>query len=241
MLLLVFLFLAFVLILFLWGGSMVLQGWLYQDPAERMPQRAAVCGASLALFLTLWCFIDSRTGGKYDTIFEFTPYDVSDHDSFDAIMTDANGNESKSTYRKRSGTGGATTDFVDTNNQPWKKVTSDKMCVAVEIRDKDKPEAVRFNATLDPKGNLVGDSTQLRYVDAGGRYTTASTLGRVYRRKLGLLIGNIILNLVHLLLWWAALWYGMRFLFWYAFGLAVALWVFIMLAVMPVLFSFMRG
>lgn len=245
MLLVVFLLLAFVLTLFLWGGAMLLQGWLYQDPAERMPLRAAVSGTIMAGFLTFWCLLNAHSGGKYDTLFEFTPMELVDHDAFDSVMKKANGDETIVHYTKRSGGTGVTTDFVDGKGQSWKKNTADSMAVAILIQDKDKSEPVRFNANLEHKKEADGVTrpvfpsqlTELRYTDAAGRYMSPDSLGRVYRKKSGLLYANLLLNTFHFLLWWMVLWYGLRFSLWHACGLAFAMWLFVMLAAQPVLFS----
>lgn len=251
----VFVVLAFVLILFLWGGSMLMQGWWYQLPAERMPLRAAVSGSLLALFLTLWCMLDARSGGgKYDTLFEFTPVESTDYDAFDCIMKRANGEEAAPVrYQKQAGSKGTTTDFIDANRQAWKRNTSDSMAVAILIQEKDKPEPTRFNANLEPQKNAKGEvqkdaegkpilgfpreAVGLRFVDSTGRYMTVDSLGRVYRRKAGVLYANLALNAMHFLLWWLVLWLGMRFSVWHAFSLAFALWFFTMVAVQPVLFN----
>ena len=93
---------------------------------------------------------------------------------------------------------------------------------------------MRFKANLDAKGNLP---SQLVYTDDSGRYMDAGSLGRVYRRKSGVLFANIFLNALHFVLWWMALWIGMRFGIWHAFGFAFVLWLFFMLVIQPVLFA----
>ncbi len=251
----VFVLLAFVLILFLWGGSMVMQGWWYESPAERLPLRAAVAGSLLALFLTLWCMLDARSGGgKYDTLFEFTPVESTDYDAFDCIMKRSNGQEAPPVhYQKQPGSKGTTTDFIDANRQAWKRNTSDSMAVAILIQEKDKAEPTRFDANLEPQKNAKGEvqkdpegkpvlgfppeSVGLRFIDSSGRYMTVDSLGRVYRRKTGVLYANLALNAIHFFLWWLVLWLAMRFSVWHAFSLAVALWFFTMVAVQPVLFN----
>jgi hypothetical protein len=236
-LVLIFVLLAFALVLVLWGGSMLLQGWLYQAPANHMPIRAAAGGTALAVFITLWCVLYQNNPGKYDTLFEFSPEEVTDFDAFDAVMKKKDGKETVVHFHKRPGAKGSTNDFTDDKGQPWKKNTSDSMCAAILLREKDKAEPTRFAANLDDKGNFPRELGQLRYTDEAGRFMSADSLGRVYRRKTGVLFANILLNLVHFLLWWAVLWIGMRFSIWHAFGLALALWLFTMLAVQPVLFK----
>ena len=142
----VFVLLAFVLILLLWGGSMVLQGWLYQNPADHLPIRAAAGGTAIAVFLTLWCYLDSRSGGKYDTLFEFSPEEIVDYDAFDTVMKGTGDDETVVHYTKRVGTKGATADFFDAKGQPWKRNTSDTMAVAILIKEKDKPEPTRLQS-----------------------------------------------------------------------------------------------
>jgi hypothetical protein len=234
---LIFALLAFALVLLLWGGSMLLQGWLYQAPADRMPLRAAAGGVALAAFLTFWCLLDARNPGKYDTLFEFSPLEITDHDSFDSVMRKTNGSETVTRYHREPGGRGTTNDFMDDRGQHWRKNTSEAMAVEIRVKEKDKPEPARFKANLDEKGNFPKELTQLRYTDADGRYMSADTLGRVYRRKTGVLFANIFLNAAHFLLWWAVFWLGMRFSIWHACGLSLVMWLFVMVALQPVLFN----
>ena len=57
----------------------------------------------MAAFLTIWCLIDARSGGKYDTLFEFSPMEITDHDSFDSVMKFANGQETIVHFHKQPG------------------------------------------------------------------------------------------------------------------------------------------
>jgi hypothetical protein len=238
---LIFLLLAFVLILLLWGGSMLAQGWLYQQPADRMPIRAAAGGLVMASFLTLWCWIDSKNPGKYDTLLEFSALEVTDHESFDCVMKKRNGEETVTTFKKAAGSKGATGDFADAKGHHWKKNTSDSMAVAILIHEKDKSEPTRFNAVLDKDGNFTStEQSQIRYTDDSGRYMDADSLGRVYRRKTGVLIANIFLNFLHFALWCVVLWVGLRYSFWHAIGIAIMMFTFFMVAVQPVLFNQVR-
>ena len=236
----VFALLAFAIILFLWGGSLLMQGWLYQNPADHLPIRAVAAGVLLSGFLAFWCFLDTRNPGKYDTLFEFSPVEVTDHDSFETAMQKAAGEERILVYKKRPGSRGSTIDFSDEKGHSWVKNTSDSKAVAVLIRDKDKPEPTRFKANLDDKGNFPRDLSQLKYTDEAGRWMTADSLGRVHRHKTGVLLANILLNAIHFLLWWMALWVGLRFNIWHALGFGSCLWIFFLLIVQPVRFSLLR-
>jgi hypothetical protein len=236
-LVIVFIVLAFVLILFLWGGTMLLQGWLYQDVADRLPIRAAACGTVMAGFLTIWCLIDLRSGGKYDSLLEFSPMEITEHDSFETVMKRANGEETIVRYQKRGGGKGSTSDFLDAKGQHWKKNTNDSIAAAILLHEKDVPTPARFTANLDAKGNFPAELTSLRYTDPAGRYMNADTLGRVYRKKSGVLFANIFLNLFLFVLWWMIFWLGLRFAIWHGFGLALVLWLPFVIAIQPLLFN----
>jgi hypothetical protein len=245
-LVLIFFALAFVFILLLWGGSMVLQGYLYQGPADKLPIRAAACGAVMALFLTLWCAIDRATPGKYETLFDFSPQEVTEIDAFESVMVSESGDEKRILFRRKPGTAGATRDFYndgdskDEKGKPWIKNTSERKTVAILAYEKDKSEPTRFNANLDEKGNFPRDLADLRFTDTNGRWITADSLGHIYRSKLGTLFWNLLLNLLHLILWAVVLWLGMRFNFWHAVGLGLVMWLFMMIAVQPMLFKLGR-
>jgi hypothetical protein len=249
-LVLIFFVLAFIFILLLWGGGMLLQGYLYQGPADRLPIRAAASGATMALFLTLWTALDRANPGKYETLFDFSPQEVTEIDAFESVMKSKSGDETRVLYRRKVGSGGATKDFFndgeikDEKGKPWIKNTSERMTVAILVREKDKNEPTRFNANLEKneKGEDIfpRDLTQLRYTDGSGRWLTADSLGHVYRRKTGVLLANLSLNLAHLMLWAAVLWFGMRFNLWHAIGLALVVWIFLMIAIQPLLFKLAR-
>src|SRR5438046_250606 len=68
-----------------WGGGMVAQGYLYNQPADRFPLRAAAAALLVGIFLTLWCWLDKRSPGKYDTFFDFAPYETRTYDEFEAV------------------------------------------------------------------------------------------------------------------------------------------------------------
>ncbi|MBX9584133.1 MAG: hypothetical protein K2X87_27865, partial [Gemmataceae bacterium] len=58
--LLTFALVAAALFVLFWGGSLLAQGYLYQQPAEYLPARAAVAAAVVAGFLTFWVWLDKQ-------------------------------------------------------------------------------------------------------------------------------------------------------------------------------------
>jgi len=54
------------------------------------------------------------------------------------------------------------------------------------------------------------------------------------------LFAALLLNGLHFVLWWMVLWLALRYTIWHAFGLAFVLWLFLMVAVQPVMFGMTR-
>src|SRR5262249_17534024 len=84
-LLLILVLTTFVLFAIFLGGSIVAQGYLYQAPADRLPVRAIAAAVLVGAFLTIWTLIDKRSPRKYDTFFEFAPYETSTFDEMEAV------------------------------------------------------------------------------------------------------------------------------------------------------------
>src|SRR5262245_16710166 len=88
------------------GGGLVAQGYLYQNPADRMPIRALAAAALVAGFVTFWVWIDQRAPGRYNTFFEIRGESTKEFDEFEAVRwmaaggkvhIDANGNYTETT------------------------------------------------------------------------------------------------------------------------------------------------
>ena len=84
---LTFLILTVSLIALLLAVTIFLQGYLYQQPTEQLPLRAAVAGLAVALFITFWTYVNTRAVGdnKYGTFFDFNATATKDVTEFEAI------------------------------------------------------------------------------------------------------------------------------------------------------------
>jgi len=246
-LLLTLLILTAVLTAIFWGGSLLLQAWWYNVPASKLGLRSVGAALGVALFFTFWCWVDRKSPGKYSTLFEFSRYETEDFDKLTSVRKSATRDDSgkwklgdretKTAFTMKSG-GRGTTDYFDKNNNQWKRSDTDGgMVVALLILEKDKDQPTRFNAELDPKtGGFPQEG--VRFVEErGSRYIEGSHIGRVVRSRGSLVILNLLLNLAHFLVWLAAIWLGLRFTFWHAFGLAAGMWLAMTLVVLPVLFQ----
>jgi hypothetical protein len=109
------------------------------------------------------------------------------------------------------------------------------------IQEKDKDQPTRFNAQFDPQtGGFSAEG--VRFVEErGSRYIDSGHIGHVIKSRGSLVFMNVLLNLVHFAVWLAAIWFGLRFNFWHAFGLAGIMWLLMTLAVVPILFQQTRA
>jgi hypothetical protein len=157
------------------GGTLVAQGYLYQAPVDRLPLRALLGALLVAVFITIWVWIDKRHPRKYDTFFEFAPYETKTFDEFEAIRwmsydgatfkKDASGNKVETTVKCKRGVGAKANSFFDeATGDEFKLNTSTAMTVALKLIPDPKhddvtppiPEATPTpKQKTEPKGEAV--------------------------------------------------------------------------------------
>lgn len=219
-----------------WGGTLLLQGYLYSLPPERLPLRAGIGAAVMTVFLSFWVHLDQESPDTYNTFFEFAAEDIIEFDQVTAVKRNRIGQESQVVYRLKAG-GRRTIDYVDSTGQPFARNTPDSMVVAVLIEQDD--QQIRLDAPLDDKGRFQPDEDgRIVYSEAeGDRYMTDFAIGKLIDPKLGRVFANLLLNLVHFLLWFVVFWLALRFQWPHALGLAAIFGFAAMLLLMPVLFD----
>lgn len=238
------------------GGSIVAQGYFYQAPADRLPLRALGAAALVGLFLTCWTWIDKRNPGKYDTFFEFAPYQTTTFDEMEAVRwvspdgsklkVDASGNPSEVGVKFRRGVGAKANEFFEEKTgesfhlQGVDKASSlSYMTAAVKLRPAPDAEPVRFNAQLEKDKRTYAKNIEGRRFteERGSRYVQAEQLGVLYVPSNTTVFFALVLNLLHFVVWFAAFWAVLQFTRGHAFVLAVAFGMASMLLVMPLLFK----
>jgi hypothetical protein len=240
-LLLTFAGLTFGLTVALWGLGMFLQGYVYSEPAGRMPLRAALGGLILGGFLTFWVYANTRAEGKdrYGTLFEFNPVTTKGFDEFTAVRRyrpagDKKEAVEKSVTFKRSG-GGTTAPFKDADGKDFTLNTADYLVVALELKESDV--TATFNADLDDKGKYkpgkVFRDRNRRYIEFG----QSNTPSAIHAPSRGAFAGAVLLNLLNFVIWFAVFWPVMRFTAGHAVGLALVVGGVTMLVLMPLLFE----
>ncbi len=239
-LVLILLLVGVVLAGFLWIGSLFLQGYIYNEPAEGLPWRAAAAGGALMVFLAVWCLLDYRLAAPgaeelpLDTLWNFSATEYYPAKPFTQFWSVKNGQEILYTRRQ---SGQYQTQYFDGNNQPWSRESNG--LVEALILD-ENGQKVRFK--LDLPGGRFKPNEPAVYREEGGRRVLKDTdvnqgALQFTRFRTGLYLANVVLNLLFLVLWFACLWLLLRFQWSHALGLALALWLGVSLIALPPLFS----
>jgi hypothetical protein len=232
---LLFVGLTLILGAILWFVGVALQGWLYNDLANRLPLRALAGGAALALFMTAWCAIYRADPGRFDTLTNFKT-EVLDgvYDEFQSVRKVGDEERKPARFVRR----GESNDFESPETRKlWARSDADGMVVALLIKERGKEEPTRFVPNLNPNGTYLPPDETRYEADGGRRYMDHVALGKVYRVRSFAYIGNFFANFLHLTLWIVVLWLVMRFALGHAIGIGLALWALAMLVVQPALFG----
>jgi hypothetical protein len=258
MLLIILVLVTLVLFALFLGGSLLAQGYFYQQPADRLPLRALAAALLVGSFVTVWVMIDRGAPKKYDTFFEFAPYETKEFTEFEAIRwvspdgtrlkVDASGNpiEVVAKFKKAAGSKSA---FVEEGTDlPFQLSSSGRsgdsyMTVAIRARPDPDAEPVRFNIQLkDDKRSTVktygtGPEGRKFTEEKGSRYVQADQLGVVYVPSTLAVALALLLNLLHFLIWFLAFWLILQFTRGHSFLLMTVFALVTMLVVMPLLFE----
>ena len=212
-------------------GTAILQGLWYSEPVEGLPWRAAASGAAIGLFFAAWAGLESWAPGRYDSLFLFTPRETQTFDQFWSVQKSDRGIR-EILYKRTRGDRG-TTVFVDAEQRPWRR-SDEGMMIAIIVEENG--ERKRFDAELAADGAFnVADGRPLRFVEVGGsRSMTENALGQITTMRYGLLAGNLLWNLMHLLVWFLCLWLLLQFQWPHALMLAALSWLVFSLTVWPI-------
>ena len=239
-----------------WGGGMIAQGYFYQQPADRMPIRAAIGALLVGAFVTIWVWIDKRSPGRYDTFFDFAPERTVEFTEFEAVRwvttgdgqtfkTDASGNPVEVTVHYKRSAGGKGSRFLeDKSGEPFTAVGStgstQYMTGAIRVKAEGDAEPVRYNALIeeDPRTKMKTYTNQRRYVEQkGDRYIEEQQLGTLFVPSSKTVVVSLLLNVLLFVIWMAAFWPILRFSFTHALIMTAVFGLMTMLLVMPLLFK----
>jgi hypothetical protein len=230
-LVLVLLLVWFVLSVILAAWTLWFQGYIYSEPAGEVWWRAPAAGTALTLFLVLWVVLDYKSvtpgsgeqaHGRYRELQSFSYSEDLPHYK---QLTIINRDGKEQTFElKRTSRGG---EEYRSGNTPLPS-RPDKIIVT------EDGEKVVFEPDRDARGIFkVGPDNLLHFHDNRGREMVEGYLGQVSIRHTSWLLGNFVLNFLHLVVWWLCLWLLLRFQWSHALGLAVVFWGVTTLFVLP--------
>jgi hypothetical protein len=253
-LLLVSALLAVALFALLWGGSLIAQGYLYQQPADRLPVRAVVASLLITLFMAFWIWIDKNNPGKYDTFFEFAPYSTTTFSEFEAVRwspvvaqkgkieihKDEKGNPIEKSVKFKRAPGSKGEFHEEGTNHPFILNDAQMMTAALVLKPDDGGNPARFKAELkkdDRTGNVTYTGERRFLEENGSRYVRSDQIGVLYVPSTTVVVLSLLLNFLLFVVWLAALWPVLRFSFGHALGFAAVFGLTTMLLVLPLLFK----
>jgi hypothetical protein len=213
----------FVLSVLLAAWTLGFQGYLYTEPTRGVAWRAPAAGAALTAFLGLWAALDYRAPGRYRELQGFST--TEDLEPFPELrVTNRDGKEevfklrvnSRGQYEYRR------------NDRPLPT----RPAKVVAVRGDQK---YVFEAPHDAKGRLKtgpGDLVKYKNADTGWEMDE-QRMGYVSVYHPGWLLANLLLNGLHLAVWFLSLWLLLRFQWAHAVGMAIAAWAVMTLFVVP--------
>jgi len=241
-LLVIFLVFLAALTVVLWVGTLGLQGLLYNDPVEAIAWRGPVSAAVVVVFVALWCWFDYQTADPLqpdlpvDTLFRFQPQRTVEVDKLWSVKVpqqylvkkEGEAPETLVEYR-RHGAG----DYRDKANRPWQRADPSGVVHAIFIEENS--QKVRFEADMNRDGTFANTSGPFPgYHEARGR-RVMEQLGKVTVFRWQFFLPNILVNALHLGVWFAVLWLLLRFQWTHALGLAAGCWLVMTLVLLPML------
>ncbi len=237
-----------------WGITLFAQRYLYNEPADKLPLRAAVAGLLLGCFLTAWVYVNTRADGenKYGVIHQFSPNDTSGPlTKFQAERKklDPNqkpvGDETVTFERQLTDKGQRympTSPKPTGEAKPFAVTSSTHYTVALLVDDAGK--LVRYEAVINDKLQYQGE--KFTFVEKGGGRKIELARGQepnpaepltVISPSGGAVFLALALNALHLVVWFVVFWPVLRFNVGHAIGFAVVFFAMFTVLVMPLLFE----
>ena len=225
-----------------WGLALFVQGYLYNQPADKLPLRALVAGLGVALFLTAWTYLNTRATptNKYGVLHEFSATSQVAVDEFEAVrrlaVKDEKGQPKEVTVPFKWQSAGAGGKFVEAGtSRDFQVNSSDYMTVALLVPDGGSK--ARFDAEMQDGTYTKRADDERRFEEQGGsRYIDARNPRQMQVPSTSGLIAAVAINVLNYVVWFLAFWLGLRFTIGHSLGLAVAFGVTTML-MMPLLFD----
>lgn len=234
-----------------WGLALIGQGYLYGQPADKLPLRALVAGLAVALFMTAWTYANTRAShpDKYGTVLEFTPTATKEVAEFEAVrrfgktdgktatwLTDEKGQPREATAQYKWQTEGKGGKFVEVGTaKEFKLNDANSLTLALLVPEDGK--TVRFEAPVKD-GVYATKKEEVRFEEQGGsRYIDGGRPQQMVVPSSSAFAVAVLLNVGHFVVWFLAFWLILRFSAGHAALFVLLLGTVAMFVVMPLLFQ----
>jgi hypothetical protein len=221
--------------------GLFVQGYIYTEPSPKLTWGAPVAGAILFFFYSLWCLLvvySAATPGDipYDVAWRFSPrVDMFSTPAKDVWAVRKGGKQEHYVAKKFVRGYGVPAGYeyrsADTD-RPWNGTGVE----AIILRPND--QELRFDRV--PEKQREQGAYQEFVSSDGWRMTEydSGPTGIPSRYRTDRFLANLLLNFLHLGLWFVCLWLLMRFLWSHALVGAFVLWLVSTLIVLPMLLSY---
>jgi hypothetical protein len=202
------------------------QAYIYTEPVADIWWRAPAAGTAVTLFLVFWVFCDYRAPGRYRELHNFAA--GGDRVFKELRVLNADGKEE--VYKLVKKPGGS--EYVLGGERGGRGLPGrPSKIIVVEGENRYVFEPVQ----RDAQGHYqLGRGEALRYRNAEtGWEMNEGMLGQVAGTRAGLLLANLLLNGLHLVVWFLCLWLLLDYQWPHALGLAVVFWLVTTLFVAP--------
>jgi hypothetical protein len=205
----------------------------------------------------MWVWLDKVHPKRYDTFFEFAPYERKEYSEFEAIRwtsidgihlkTDESGKLIETVVKFKRGSGTKAEKFVEEGTDlPFQlnggtKTGEAFMTGAILVKPDRDSEPIRMNAQLEEDKQTQAKSYpqgEKRFMEENGsRYVVADQLGVLYVPSTGTVMLALFINFMLFAVWFIAFWPILQFSPAHAFGFTTLFGLITMLLVMPLLFK----
>jgi hypothetical protein len=227
-LILVLLLVWFIATVVLAAWTLWFQAYIYSEPVTDVWWRAPAAGTALAIFFVIWMVCDYRAPGRYRELQEFSTTEYITFPELRVIPREPN--KPPEVYKQHK-SGRGSVEYLRGGTLGDRQLPSRPYKILAIL---DGKEYLFEPVQSEGKGGIQVSTDTWRYRNAEtGWEMTEGQLGQVSISHRSWLIGNLLLNFLHGVVWFLCLWLLMRFQWSHALGLAVVFWLVTTLFVLP--------
>ena len=217
-----------------------LQGYLYSEPADKLPLRAVIAGLLVAMMMTGWTYANTRAShkDKYGVLHEATPGEQHTISEFEAVrrynIKQLDGTWKEETVKFTRTPSSDTFYEAGDTTKPFDPSKSGYIYPALIIKDGD--EKIRLETPITEKWTYEDQTKTYREPD-GKRYLEGTDPRFLVVPDAGAYTVMLLLNAGLIIVWFVAFWPVMRFSVGHSLGLMTIFAGVSLFVVMPLLFN----